>query len=66
MADFSFKKFKFSGPVIFKGPDWFTVQWREYAEWCNASYGPGNWEFFEHRFLFKTEADLVLYLLRWE
>lgn len=58
------KQFEFRSPSVGKDRSWYDV-WIERSKWCNATYGQGNWKFYNYRFLFRSEKDLMLYLLRW-
>jgi hypothetical protein len=42
-----------------------SVPWRDIVEWCDQTYGDGNWDYFNSKFHFKTERDLMLFKLRW-
>lgn len=72
--------FKYRAPTVFKGADWYVVWssghtnigsrsvpcgWKELSDWCNETYGHDNWEFLNNQCVFKSESDLVVYLLRW-
>lgn len=39
--------------------------WYAYSTWCNRTFGPGEWEFLDHRFMFKNGRDLLLFTLKW-
>jgi hypothetical protein len=45
--------------------DWYGQVWPDYSEWCNQTYGRGNWEYFYGQFLFKNEQDATAFRLRW-
>jgi hypothetical protein len=50
---------------MFKSNDWYGKIWPDYSEWCNQTYGWGNWEYYYGQFLFKREEDATLFRLRW-
>lgn len=39
----------------------------EKVNWCEKTYDPGKyyWDYVTMRFVFKTEEDRMLFLLRW-
>lgn len=45
--------------------NWYTVTWPNYSDWCNATYGRGNWEYYYGQFLFKNEKDALMFRLKW-
>ena len=45
--------------------DWWNGPWQVISDWCNSAYGQGNWEYYDEHFRFKTEANKLLFLLRW-
>ena len=44
---------------------WYTEIWPNYSEWCNDTYGRGNWEYYYGQFLFKNDKDALLFRLKW-
>lgn len=50
---------------MFDSIDWEGKVWSDYSEWCNQTYGWGNWEYYYGQFLFKREEDAALFRLRW-
>lgn len=45
--------------------DWYSKIWPDYSDWCNQTYGHGNWEYYYGQFLFKREKDATMFRLRW-
>lgn len=46
-------------------PDGSAGDWKLLSDWCNATCGEGNWEYYNNQFVFEKEADLTTFLLRW-
>ena len=47
--------------------DWETVEsnnWREMCRWLDQTL-PGEWDYFNGEYRFKTERAKMLFLLRW-
>lgn len=44
-----------------------TSLWESQVEWCDENFGPymEGWDYTGTRFYFKTESDLLLFMLRW-
>jgi hypothetical protein len=65
---------------VVRGNYWYVAsngkegQWYQYYTWCNETIGrwcsiddgESQWEFMNDRFLFRREADLLLFKLKWE
>jgi len=58
-----------SAPALMKhkhnSGDWYGTVWPDYSNWCNQTYGAGNWEYFYGQFLFKTQEDAFMFKLKW-
>lgn len=48
--------------------DWWNGRWQELAEWCDNTFGDGNWDWnhMSQEFLFNTESDKMFFMLRWK
>ena len=40
--------------------DWYGTVWPDYSNWCNQTFGAGNWEYFYGQFLFKKEEHATM------
>ncbi len=60
------RKYPWRSSLITKGSDWYVNVWREMSDWCTQAFGRGEWEFYDNRFIFKTQAHLAFFLLRWK
>lgn len=45
--------------------EWYEVHWPIMSRWCTTTFGYGNWEYYAPDFRFKTEADKIMFILRW-
>lgn len=45
--------------------NWWAGDWAEMSAWCDATLGPGRWEYFNSEFRFQEEKDLMLFTLKW-
>ena len=59
------RKYPWRTPQYVKGSDWYVNVWREMSSWCTQAFGHGEWEFSDNRFIFKTQAHLAFFILRW-
>lgn len=46
--------------------EWYEVHWPSMSQWCTATYGYDNWEYYGPDFRFKTEEDKVMFIMRWK
>ena len=46
-------------------PKWWDTDWRDISNWCNQSFGEGNWNYYGDSFVFENEGHLMLFKLRW-
>ncbi len=46
--------------------NWYTEDWREMSSWCDATFGPGEWEYFNTEFRFKNQEQVNWFVLRWQ
>ena len=54
------------GVVYLRTNDWYVGRWRTLSNWCDLTYGAGNWEYIQERFVFKTEPDKTMFILKWK
>ncbi len=65
-------KYPYKSHQFFRGTNWWSNQnggpgeWKILSDWCNYTIGDDLWEFEDNRFVFKTEADLTMFMLRWK
>ena len=45
--------------------NWYPTVWRELSDWCTETYGWGHWEYIDEKFMFETEEQKTLFVLRW-
>jgi hypothetical protein len=74
-TDYPYKSKKVQrGRWWYVAPDGKDGQWYGYytwcnetiGKWCNINDGESPWEFMDDCFLFRREADLLMFKLRWE
>lgn len=48
-------------------PGWWGSgdKWYQLSTWCNSHSGEREWEYYDEYFMFKTEQELLLFILRW-
>lgn len=54
-------------PYTFEDDKWvgpFDDNWQSICKWCDAHL-PGEWDYFNGEYRFKTERAKMLFLLRW-
>ncbi len=39
--------------------------WYDVCDWCDQTFGSGEWEYFNNEYRFKTESALMLFTLKW-
>lgn len=44
---------------------WWDKDWGEISDWCNQTFGRGNWEYYDSSFVFEHERDFMLFKLKW-
>jgi len=52
---------------ITRRSDWYDNEgpWYQMSSWCNENFGLENWNIYSNEFLFKKEADMNWFILRW-
>lgn len=45
--------------------NWWGRDWGLRSSWCTDAFGIGNWEYDHEHFMFKTEEDKLMFVLRW-
>lgn len=66
-----FKQLKRCYPYLVdypREPGWWGSgdKWYQLSTWCNEHFGQHCWEYYDETFMFKTEREKLLFLLRWK
>ena len=44
---------------------WWNKDWADISEWCNKTFGAGNWDYYYDGFVFEHERDYMLFKMKW-
>lgn len=45
--------------------NWYNADWGTISRWCDQTFGPGEWEYFNSEFCFQKERDVMVFKLKW-
>jgi len=44
---------------------WYSGNWQDISKWCDEVIGPNDWSFYNSFFVFNTEHQKLMFLLKW-